>query len=219
MRRVLITCGSPVTYALLLIFFVLLLVMIFGGCTTLRLEAKLDKSVRDWYDTHRVIMDQPLPYGQKITELQYFLTLPLDLQKKYIGFFWKMRDSQARGWFESRLWWIERTHLNLKLDEAARVILVNGLPDDIYIYDEYGIEHQSSGLLDYQGYYECVVIWRYYMPNGQYADYGFEYKGGRWEAYPLGVGPLSDTRKLETWSLDFFAVTMLGWDDWQEAIK
>ena len=219
MRRVLIQCGGPRTWALLLIALILFLIAMFGGCVTYRLEGKLPKDIAKWYNDHSLIMESPLPGNYKGTEKMYFLRLPPELQRKYVGWFWKVRDLRAREIYESRLAWIKRTHLARDLREAAWVFLLNGYPDDVYGRDEEGQWFFGSGLLDNQGRREGIIYWRYYFPDGEFAEYAFHFSGDYWQPEPLGVVELNQGRRLEELNMTFFSVTWVGFDEWMEAMK
>ena len=201
-----------------LIAFILLLIALFPGCVTSRLEGKLKGDVAKWYNDHSLIMESYLPGNYTGTEKMYFLRLSPELQAKYITWFWKIRNFQARDIYESRLAWVKRIHLERHLREAARIVLLNGLPDDVYGVDEDGQEFFSSGLDD-QGRRECVLYWRYYFPTGEFANYAFHFLGGSWQTEPLGIVELSATRRLEELNREFFAPTWNGFDDWMASIS
>jgi hypothetical protein len=130
-----------------------------------------------------------------------------------------VRDSRAREVFYSRLAYVKRAHLDRDLREAARIVLLNGLPDDIYGYDEDGQWFFGSSPLDNQGRREVVLFWRYYFPTGEFAEYAWRWFGANWRAEPLGIVELSAVRRMEQLNMAFFAPTWNGFDSWMEAIK
>jgi GWxTD domain-containing protein len=117
-----------------------------ASCATYRLECRLPKDIKSWYEVHACIMMTHLPGwidAKKSTEVSFFLRLPNSLKREYMKIFWEIRPEGARETFYSQLEMAnavcrdESRSAGWRTDRG-RLILIAGLPDYIepYMFDD-----------------------------------------------------------------------------------
>lgn len=200
---------------------ILLSLLLLYGCVTIKLERQLPSDIRAWYETHSILMDCPVPEDispRGVTEKRYFLELPEKLQRRYIEMFWQIRHWDAEKVFKARLGYILRAY-NRGINAApARVLLLCGFPEEIWLVGPDGRTHSAGFPNDTRAYSQCTLIWRYWWRTGL-VEYGWNYHGDGWTTAPLGVVCQSQQLQMENWWRWWFAPTLIGWDEWREALK
>jgi GWxTD domain-containing protein len=143
------------------------------------LERHLDTQEKQWYDQHWVIMEYPVPKeisANQETERSYFLHLTPDLQRKYIEYFWTIRDQIdfTREEFVSRIdianKWFRGEGLDGYLTDRGKIMLLCGQPDWLEFRDSRG-----------NTYIEGDEQWFYNRNNKYYQQWIYWYGVGFWQ--------------------------------------
>lgn len=206
--------------ALIFLFFLIL-----TGCTS-SLVKGLPKDVREWYDFHKIILDMPMPWwtNQGCSEAQYFLRLPLDLQRMYIDLFWSMRVDGAQERFNARYQFAVKFYSDAgqrkRLSDRGRWIVMCGLPDDIRDITEHDLYSNMSmeQRLNYpNGNLEGVVyqVWTYYFDARIYTV-TFEWNHDRFRFYGQSVDEGGDLSRLYEEGMKDYAQSPEAWEVWLE---
>lgn len=201
---------------------IILALILLTACATARLERRLSPDVRGWYDEHKIIMDGTMPpelwpEGKPITEKKFFLALPVEAQRKYMGAFWKLRWSECETQWKAR-----REYARLFYSAGGRkgkdtdrgyVLLICGPPIDEQRYPD---QKQSSGMVkneeDIEG--NSFMAWSY--PNrGQVVHVWFRYRADDWRLEPISAANGNETFNLIADCLRWWYPW--DWVPWEEA--
>ena len=206
-----------------------------ASCVTYQLERQLDRSLKDWYDVHYMLMEAKIPWflnvvgydeagdaicsKKTMSEREYFLRLPLELQKKYRAVFWKMRLSGIEEAFNSRIEMANEAFSGEGLPgwrtDRGRVFVLCGPPAFIQWYHNNNPVLPSTSMVE-GGY---VQVWFYYYPYQ--ATFAFAYSPpNSWNrAIGTAVANASNQAHLEEYWRGVFAPTEEGWMEWHSILK
>lgn len=151
-----------------------LLLLLIICCATFRLERRLGKDIRVFYDKHNILMDTYPPkevWESKRTERLIFLNLTPEQQKEYIKIFWEIREIGMDEEYKTRLEVANKWFGNEGIDgyktKRGKVMLLCGQPDYLEYMDSTGNFYQegeeawSSG--ENKTYYQ---VWLYWFGTG-----------------------------------------------------
>jgi GWxTD domain-containing protein len=190
------------------------------GCSTLRLERRLDAQAKDWYWQHWPLMEGRVPGpidNQERIERVYFLRLPTELRDRYQHLFWAMRDEEVRKVYEERLRTVTRLYREPALpgwmSDRGKVYLICGQPDYIEDRGEDAYNFLGSSIEGWK-----VEHWNYQRGAMLYDVY-FVWKSDRWVLDFYSVTGVADFRQLWEACLKEFSVGEDGWNLWAGELR
>lgn len=197
-----------------------MLVMMFGCSVfspSLKYYKVLPHDLKDWYNTHRYLMESKVPEwidARNLSEGKHFLRLPSEeLQRKYVSLFWEIRQRGLRGIFYERLREAQKYFSDglARLSDRGFIYLKFGAPMYSYTYRDMTGKAFSSETSLSGGF---LQIWEYLFQS-QIIRYAFRFMlPNEWRLTYMSAISLGKQSGHHQWFIKIWSPTQEGWDVW-----